>query len=110
MRGLDVEINSFLSRAANSSISKTLAERYEGQAEERISCQTTYKAKQTELKEVLQKINDMQTKFESKSERITVDEVFCSNEISRELVNVFIQKVIITNDNIEIILKEKEKN
>ena len=110
MLGLDLEINSLLLGAVKTSTSKTLAERYESQAEERIRCQTTYKAKQTELKEILQKINDMQTKFESKSERVTVDEVFCSNEISRELVNVFIQKVIITNDNIEIILKEKEKN
>jgi hypothetical protein len=54
-------------------------------------------------------INDMQTKFESKLEPITVEELFKSEKISRELINVFIQKVVINNDNIEITLKEKEK-
>ena len=54
-------------------------------------------------------INDMQTKFESKLEPITVEELFKSEKISRELINVFIQKVFINNDNIEITLKEKEK-
>ena len=51
----------------------------------------------------------MQTKFESKLEPITVEELFKSEKISRELINVFIQKVVINNDNIEITLKEKEK-
>lgn len=57
----------------------------------------------------MQMINDMQTKFESKLEPITVEELFKSEKISRELINVFIQKVVINNDNIEITLKEKEK-
>ena len=108
-RGLDIEINSILLRAANPNTSKLVAEQYEKQAEKSIRCQTTYKAKQAEIKEVLQKINDMQTKFGSKSEPITVEELFKSEKISRELINVFIQKVVINNDNIEITLKEKEK-
>ena len=57
----------------------------------------------------MQKINDMQTKFESDVEPTTAEELFNSEKISRELINTFIQKVVINNDNIEITLKEKEK-
>lgn len=110
MHGLDIEINAKLSRAANPNTSKLVVEQYEEQAEKSIRCRTTYKAKQTEIKEVLQMINDMQTKFESKTERITVEELFNSEKISRELINTFIQTVVISNDDIEIQIKTKGKD
>ena len=55
-------------------------------------------------------INDMQTKFESKLEPITAEELFNSEKISRELINTFIQTVIINNDDIEIQIKTKGKD
>ena len=58
----------------------------------------------------MQKINDMQTKFGSKSEPITVEELFNSEKISRELINTFIQTVVINNDDIEIQIKTNEKD
>lgn len=52
----------------------------------------------------------MQTKFESKLEPITAEELFNSEKISRELINTFIQTVIINNDDIEIQIKTNEKD
>jgi hypothetical protein len=52
----------------------------------------------------------MQTKFGSKSEPITVEELFNSEKISRELINTFIQTVVISNDDIEIQIKTKGKD
>ena len=52
----------------------------------------------------------MQTKFGSKPEPITVEELFNSEKISRELINAFIQTVVISNDDIEIQIKTKGKD
>ena len=96
-----------LDKAANPSTSKVVAERYEQQAEEYINVQTKQKAELAKVNTLLANIANVQTKFATKRERITVEEIFISNEISREIVEIFIQTIVIDdiNNKIEITLK-----
>ena len=96
-----------LDKAANPSTSKVVAERYEQQAEEYINAQTKQKAELAKVNTLLANIANVQTQFATKRERITVEEIFISNEISREIVDIFIQTIVIDdiNNKIEITLK-----
>ena len=84
-----------------------LAERYERQAEESILAQEKHKAELANVNNILANIADVQAKFATKRERLKVEEIFISNEISRELVEHFIQTIVVddTNNNIQIVFK-----
>ena len=100
-----------LEKAANPSTSKVVAEWYEKQAEEQIFAQTKHKAELANVNTLLANVADVQTKFATKRERLKVEEIFISNEISRELVEHFIQTIVVDdiNDKIYITLKGEEK-
>lgn len=100
-----------LEKAANTSTSKVVAEWYEKQAEEQIFAQTKHKAELANVNTLLANVADVQTKFATKRERLKVEEIFISNEISRELVEHFIQTIVVDdiNDKIYITLKGEEK-
>ena len=100
-----------LDKAANPSTSQVVAERYEKQAEEQIFAQTKHKAELANVNTLLANVADVQTKFATKRERLKVEEIFISNEISRELVEHFIQTIVVDdiNDKIYITLKGEEK-
>lgn len=100
-----------LEKAANPSTSKVVAEWYEKQAEEQIFAQTKHKTELANVNTLLANVADVQTKFATKRERLTVEEIFISNEISRELVEHFIQTIVVDdiNDKIYITLKGEEK-
>ena len=96
-----------LEKAANPSTSKVVAEKYEKKAEESILVQNKYKAELATLNTTLVNIADVQAKFATKRERLTVEEIFITNEISREIVEIFIQTIVVDdiNDKIKIIFK-----
>ena len=56
---------------------------------------------------ILANIAVVQAKFATKRERLKVEEIFISNEISRELVEHFIQTIVVddTNNKIQIVFK-----
>lgn len=58
---------------------------------------------------ILANLDSMQTKFATKAEQLTIDEIFISNEISRDIINLFIEKIEINDkkDNIEIKFNKK---
>jgi hypothetical protein len=101
-----------LEKAANPSTSKVVAEWYEKQAEEQIFAQTKHKAELANVNTLLANVADVQAKFATKRERLTVEEIFITNEISREIVEIFIQTIVVDdiNDKIEITLKKGENN
>lgn len=101
-----------LDKAANPSTSQVVAERYEKQAEEQIFAQTKHKAELANVNTLLANVADVQAKFATKRERLTVEEIFITNEISREIVEIFIQTIVVDdiNDKIEITLKKGENN
>lgn len=96
-----------LDKAANPSTSKVVAERYEQQAEEYINAQTKQKAELAKVNTLLANIANVQTQFATQRERIKTEEIFISNEISREIVEIFVQQIVVDdiNNKINIILK-----
>ena len=54
----------------------------------------------------------MQTKFATKAEQLTIEEVFTSSEVSRDIINLFIETIEINDkkENIKIKFNDyKEK-
>lgn len=102
-------ICSLINKAVNPSTSKAIAERCEKQAEEAINAQTTHEAELAKIEAVLANIDAMQTKFATKAEQLTINELFTSNEISRDIINLFIEKIEI-NDKTEKITINFNKN
>lgn len=100
-----------LDKAANPSTSQVVAERYERQAEESILAQEKHKAELANVNNILANIADVQAKFATKRERLKVEEIFISNEISRELVEHFIQTIVVddTNNKIQIVFKTNKE-
>ena len=100
-----------LEKAANPSTSKVVAERYERQAEDSIIAQAQHKAELASVDALITNIANVQAKFATKRERLTVEEIFISNEISREIVEIFIQTIVVDdiNDKIYIKFKGEEK-
>ena len=96
-----------LDKAANPSTSKVVAEWYEKQAEEYINVQTKQKAELAKVNTLLANIANVQTQFATQRERIKTEEIFISNEISREIVEIFVQQIVVDdiNNKINIMLK-----
>ena len=99
-----------LDKAANPSTSKVVAERYEQQAEEYINVQTKQKAELAKVNTLLANIANVQTQFATQRERIKTEEIFISNEISREIVEIFIQTIVVDDINNKIKIKLKGEN
>ena len=100
-----------LEKAANPSTSKVVAERYGRQAEGSIIAQAQHKAELASVDALITNVANVQAKFATKRERLTVEEIFISNEISREIVEIFIQTIVVDdiNDKIYIKFKGEEK-
>lgn len=103
---LEDHIKGLINQLANTKI-KAIAERCEAQANESIGYQEQHKTRLAELNGLLSTIDEIEAKFKAKTTELTVDDLFTSNEFARELVGIFIEKIIVddTNDDIEIILK-----
>ena len=54
---------------------------------------------------ILANLDSMQTKFATKAEQLTIDEIFISNEISRDIINLFIEKIEIKDKTEKIEIK-----
>ena len=56
---------------------------------------------------MLTHIDEIETAFTAKTESLTEDDIFKSYAIARELVGLFVEKIVVddTNDDIEIIFK-----
>ena len=108
IKSLDDHINGLIDKAVNPKTSKAVAERCEAQANEAIEAQAQHKARFAELNTLLSRIDEIEAKFKAKTTELTVDDLFASNEFARELVGIFIEKIIVddTNDDIEVILKK----
>ena len=100
---LDNQIRAFLDKAVNTS-SEPLAKRYEKQAEEYITTQEQKRADITELNEQLQRIQDIKDCFRNRQRTLTQEEIFTSNEITRELLRIFIRRIEIDDKNNDIII------
>ena len=79
------------------------------QAEEAINAQTTHEAELAKIEAILANLSSMQTKFANKSEQLTIEQVFTSSEISRDIINLFIETIEI-NDKKDYITINFNKN
>ena len=70
--------------------------------------QEQHKARLVELQEVLSHVDEIEAAFAAKTEYLTVDDIFKTYAISREIVGLFVEKIVVddTGDDIEIILKD----
>ena len=107
IKSLDDHINGLIAKAVNPKTSKAVAERCEAQADEAIEAQAQHKARLTELQAVLSQVDEIEAAFAAKKESLTVEDIFTSHQIAREIVGIFIIKIVVddTNDDIEIIFK-----
>ena len=100
-------IRALLKKAANPSLSEDLSAIYESQAQECVDSRKTYESRVAELDKIISKVDEVQKAFSEKSERLTMDEIFTSDELSRAIIGTFIEKIVVddSNDDIEIIFK-----
>ena len=107
INGLDDHIRGLIDKAVNPKTSKAVAERCEAQANEAIEAQAQHKARLTELNATLTHIDNVEAAFAAKTESLMVDDIFKSYAIARELVGIFIEKIIVDDetDDIEIVFK-----
>lgn len=105
-------ICALINKAVNPSTSKAIAERCEKQAEEAINAQTTHEAELAKIEAILANLSSMQTKFATKAEQLTINELFTSNEISRDIINLFIKTIEINDktEKIEIKFNDYKEN
>ena len=107
IKSLDDHINGLMDKAVNPKTSKAVAERCEAQANEAIEAQAQHKARLAELNTLLSRIDEIEAAFTAKTESLTVDEIFKTHTIARELVGIFIEKILVDDetDDIEVIFK-----
>ena len=104
---LDDHIRGLLQKATNPKTSPAIAERCEKDAEEAISYQKQHQARLRELEVILANIENIKKQFTTKIAALTTDEIFATNEISRELIGWFVEKIVVddNSDDIEIVFK-----
>ena len=107
INSLDDHIRGLIDKSVNPKTSKAVAKRCEEQADEAIEAQEQHRARLAELNTVLTQVNAIETAFANKTESLTVDDVFHSHAIARELVGIFIEKILVDDetDDIEVIFK-----
>ena len=108
IKSLDDHINGLIAKAVNPKTSKAVSERCDEQANEAIEAQAQHKARLVELQEVLSHVDEIEAAFAAKTECLTVDDIFKTYAIAREIVGLFVEKIVVddTGDDIEIILKD----
>ena len=104
---LEDHIRGLINQLANTKI-KAIAERCEVQANESISYQEQHKTRLAELNELLSRIDEIEAEFKAKTAKLTVDDIFTSHQIAREIVGIFIEKIVVDDktDDIEIVFKD----
>ena len=104
---LEDHIRGLINQLANTKI-KAIAERCEVQASESIGYQEQHKTRLAELNELLSRIDEIEAEFKAKTAKLTVDDIFMSHQIAREIVGIFIEKIVVDDktDDIEIVFKD----
>jgi flagellin-specific chaperone FliS len=104
-------IRVWLNKAANPNLSEDLSSIYENNAQECVDCRKIYESRLAELDNILSKVDEVQKAFSEQSERLTMDEIFSSPELSRAIIGTFIEKIVVddSNDDIEIIFKSNNQ-
>ena len=104
---LEDHINGLINQLANTKI-KAIAERCEAQANESIGYQEQHKTRLAELNGLLSTIDEIEANFKAKTTELTVDDIFTSHQIAREIVGIFIEKIVVDDktDDIEIVFKD----
>jgi len=104
-------IRVLLNKAANPNLSEDLSSIYENNAQECVDCRKIYESRLAELDNILSKVDEVQKAFSEQSERLTMDEIFSSPELSRAIIGTFIEKIVVddTNDDIEVIFKSNNQ-
>ena len=104
-------IRVLLNKAANPNLSEDLSSIYENNAQECVDCRKIYESRLAELDKILSKVDKVQKAFSEQSERLTMDEIFSSPELSRAIIGTFIEKIVVddSNDDIEIIFKSNNQ-
>ena len=105
--GLEDKICGLIDKAANPKTLPAVAERCETQANEAIQLQNGHKARLVELQNMLSHVDEIEAAFAAKTECLTVDDIFKSYAIAREIVGLFVEKIIVDvkSDEIEIVFK-----
>ena len=105
---LEDHIRGLVNQYANPKTHKAVAERCEAQANEAIEIQEQHKARLNALNAVLSHIDGIEAAFKANSTKLAVEDIFTSHQISRELVGIFITKIVVddTTDDIEIVFKD----
>ena len=94
-----------LDKAANPATSNVISKKYEEQAEEYLVLQAKYKDELTKINAVLGRVDDVSQKFTNKTEQLTIEEIFTSNEVAREIVGLFIKSIVVDDQNDKITIK-----
>ena len=104
---LEDHINGLINQLANTG-NKAIAERCEAKASESIGYQEQHKTRLAELNELLSRIDEIEAEFKAKTAKLTVDDIFKSYAIAREIVGLFVEKIVVddTNDDIQIMFKD----
>lgn len=104
---LETKINLYLEKAANIHAASKLVERYEQQATECIEAQENARADIEKLNSKLERIRFIK-ECSQKTNVLSVEEIFPTDEITRETIRIFIKRIEIDeeNDDIEIIFHE----
>lgn len=97
---LDKRIGTLLNKAATAS--ETLSKRYERQAEEYIATQNQKHKDIAKLKSEAERIQNIKNCFCSHQHPLAQDEIFSSNETTRELLGIFIRRIEIDDKNNDI--------
>ena len=107
INSLDDHIRGLIDKSVNPKTSKAVAKRCEEQADEAIEAQAQHKARLAEVQNMLSHVDEIEAAFTAKTESLTVDEIFKTHTIARELVGIFIEKIIVDDetDDIEVIFK-----
>jgi site-specific DNA recombinase len=103
IQSLEDNISNLLNKATTAS--PALAMRYEKEAETVIGVEAEYRARQTELEALLAEIDSLAEKATSGIALFTADTLFTSNELTRELLNLYIERIEIDDVNDEITIK-----
>lgn len=103
---LNSKISTFLDKASSQSVSKRLAERYEQQADECIDVQNKKKAEVNRLTAqatAIITIKDSCKQFPL----LSVDDIFTSDKVSRDVVRLFIERIDVNDNNDDILISFK---
>ena len=103
---LNSKISTFLEKASSPSVSKRVAERYEQQVDDCIDVQTKKQAEVNRLTAQATAITAIKDSCKQ-TPLLSVDDIFTSDKVSREVVRLFIKRIDVddNNDDISIIFK-----